>query len=453
MVHGVKPGDIPANRVNEAREAAEAATQAGKSKDEGASVSARPRRDDEASTRRAVVPVAAVPTSSWPTGAKVLAVLALVTICGAGLYQVRDWVAPVVLAFTLVLTVRPIHRWLIRNGVARWISAIITMFLILSIMVGIFAITSWSLVDVPDLAVRYADRFNQYTTDLFTWLEQNGFATGTLTDQVQNALNSSTVIAAAGQLATSVMNVGSFFAVMTFALFFITIDTLRVDNRVAVSNAFASNLTSSLAAFEGRVRQYWIVATLFGAVVSVIDYFILLFLGVPLAGTWAIFAFVTNYIPNVGFIIGVIPPALVGGLASGWSTAIWVIVLFTVVNVSIQGLLQPKIVGDAVGLSTTVTFVSLMFWTAVIGPVGSILAVPLTLFAKAVLVDSSPRTRWLDVFIAAEEHVEDRRKDGLYESEDPVPLPVSMHESGRRGKEGLMQRARQARLRRRQGQE
>ena len=76
------------------------------------------------------------------------------------------------------------------------------------------------------------------------------------------------------------------------------------------------------------------------------------------------------------------------------------IVAYSVINVMIQSLLQPKFVGDAVGLSMTLTFLSLVFWTFVIGPLGALLAVPLSLFVKALLVDADPDSRWLDSLIA-----------------------------------------------------
>ena len=76
------------------------------------------------------------------------------------------------------------------------------------------------------------------------------------------------------------------------------------------------------------------------------------------------------------------------------------IVAYSVINVMIQSLLQPKFVGDAVGLSVTLTFLPLVFWSFVIGPLGALLAVPLSLFIKARLVDADPDSRSLDPLIA-----------------------------------------------------
>ena len=114
---------------------------------------------------------------------------------------------------------------------------------------------------------------------------------------------------------------------------------------------------------------------------------------VPGAFVWAVLAFVTNFIPNIGFIIGVIPPALIALLDGGPGLMVAVIVVYSVINFVIQSVIQPRVVGDAVGLSPTLTFLSLVFWTWVIGPLGALLAVPLSLLTRALLVEADPRGR------------------------------------------------------------
>ena len=148
-------------------------------------------------------------------------------------------------------------------------------------------------------------------------------------------------------------------------------------------------------------RQYLLVTTVFGLIVAVLDTVALALLGIPLAVTWGLLAFITNYIPNVGFIIGVIPPALLGLLTGGPQLMVIVIVVYCVLNLVIQSVIQPRFIGDAVGLSVTVTFVALVFWAWLLGPLGAILAIPLTLLGKALLVDIDPQARWADALLRA----------------------------------------------------
>ena len=126
---------------------------------------------------------------------------------------------------------------------------------------------------------------------------------------------------------------------------------------------------------------------MFGFIVAVLDSAFLAFTPVPDPLLWGLLAFITNYIPNVGFIIGLVPPAALGLLIGGPGLMLLIIVVYIVLNFIIQSVIQPKFVGDAVGLSVSLTFLSLIFWVFVLGPAGAFLAVPLSLLAKALLVD------------------------------------------------------------------
>ena len=120
-----------------------------------------------------------------------------------------------------------------------------------------------------------------------------------------------------------------------------------------------------------------------GLIVAVLDAALLWAMGVPGAFVWGVLAFVTNFIPNIGFVIGVIPPALLALLEGGWDQALLVVVVYSGINVVIQTFIQPHYVGATVGLSTEMTFLSLVVWTFLLGPLGALLAVPMTLLVRA----------------------------------------------------------------------
>ncbi len=114
----------------------------------------------------------------------------------------------------------------------------------------------------------------------------------------------------------------------------------------------------------------------------------------PLPLLWGVLALITNYIPNIGFVLGLIPPALLGLLEGGPKTMLLVIIAYLAINVVVQSFIQPKFLGDAVGLSTTATFLSLIVWAWVLGPLGALLAIPLSLLVRALLIDSDPKSKW-----------------------------------------------------------
>ena len=165
-------------------------------------------------------------------------------------------------------------------------------------------------------------------------------------------------------------------------------------------------IVDALTSFAKGTRVYLTVSAVFGLIVAVIDAVVLSLLGIPGAFVWGVLAFVTNFIPNIGFVIGVIPPAIIGLLEGGPSLMLAVIALYSVINVVIQSIIQPKFQADALGLTTTLTFLSLVFWAWVLGPLGALLALPLTLLVKALLVDVDPHARWLGPLLSGVDDTE-----------------------------------------------
>ena len=117
-----------------------------------------------------------------------------------------------------------------------------------------------------------------------------------------------------GGLLGSVAGLATNFVFLIALLLFLSVESSGVPERMAEIGADRPTVVEALAKFAYGTRQYLLVTTVFGFIVAVLDTIALAIMGIPLAITWGVLAFVTNYIPNVGFILGVIPPALLGRL-------------------------------------------------------------------------------------------------------------------------------------------
>jgi predicted PurR-regulated permease PerM len=106
--------------------------------------------------------------------------------------------------------------------------------------------------------------------------------------------------------------------------------------------------------------------------------------GVDFPLLWGLLAFLFNFVPSVGSIIAAIPPILLALLQDGVPTGVGVAVGYLVINVVIGTVLEPRVMGRRLGLSTLVVFLSLVVWGWVLGPVGMLLSVPLTMVVKIV---------------------------------------------------------------------
>lgn len=362
-----------------------------------------------------------------PTGVWILLAGALASLGLWGLGQFAAILAPAFLALTLVLTIRPIHRWMVKKGVPKWISAIASIFVLVIALSSIIGLTVLAFLPLPEVIGSYQESFTRTVNNISRFfedsefLQEQGYDASNI-DNLLNQLDLNTIMTTVRTLIEQISGFSGLVLVIALSIFFIVIDTVSMESRSTIVERANPELHEALSGFEGRVRQYWLVSTIFGAIVALFDWIALQAMGIPLALAWALIAFITNYIPNIGFILGVVPPALIGLLEGGWQLMLWVIIAYSLINFVIQSLIQPKFTADAVGLSVTVTFLSLMVWGIVIGPLGALLAVPLTLFFKAVLIDSSKTTRWIDAFLISEG--ESRRKlasgsyDVTYESPD-----------------------------------
>ena len=144
------------------------------------------------------------------------------------------------------------------------------------------------------------------------------------------------------------------------------------------------------------------IKTATSAVTGVLVAALLFLLGVDYPVLWGLLAFLLNFVPNIGSIMAAIPPVLLAFLQpeSGMATAMYTALGFVAINCFISYAIEPRFMGQGLGLSTLVVFVSLVFWGWVLGPVGMLLSAPLTMTFKIVLSDFDD-TRWIAVLMGS----------------------------------------------------
>jgi AI-2 transport protein TqsA len=329
-----------------------------------------------------------------PRGLAVLLGLAGAVVVVAGMRAASGLIGPIFLALVLTIAVHPARRWLSRMRVPDWASTLICIVVVYAIILGLSFALVVATARFATLLPKYQSQFDDMLHSVGQWLSKFGVGQ----DQIKQMVDSVDVGQLAGAIG-SLLNglldvVGNLFFVLTLALF-LAMDATAFPRHLARAGESRGPLVTALIGFANGTKTYLIVSSVFGLIVAVIDTIALALLGIPVPLLWGLLAFITNYIPNIGFVIGLVPPAVLGLLEGGPGLCIAVIAVYCLVNVVIQTVIQPRIVGDAVGLSTTLTFVSLVFWAWVLGAVGALLAVPLSLLAKALLVDVDPSTRWL----------------------------------------------------------
>ena len=327
--------------------------------------------------------------------------LAAATIAVAGLRAIAWLVAPVFLALVVVVALAPVQGWLRRIGVPRWLATTVLLVLVWAVLLAFVALLVVSAAQLAALLPDYAGQAEVLINEVVADLNTAGLVSGQLSDLI-GQIEYGQIVGLATGLLTQLLGAASTLVLLLSALVFMAIESSGFPRRMALVGEERPHLPVALTLFTQGTRSYLLVSTVFGAIVAVGDWVALTIIGVPAAAMWGLLAFVTNYVPNIGFVLGVVPPALLGLLAGGWGELIAIVVVYSLLNFVVQTLVQPRFVGDSVGLSMTVTFIALLFWSWVLGALGALLAIPLTLLVKALLVDVDPRGHWLDTLLREE---------------------------------------------------
>lgn len=348
------------------------------------------------STHAGVVTGAAGQTQSavLPVSLKVLLGLAAAVVVLAGVSFAREVIGPLALAAVIVIICNPLRKRFDRAGWPSWISTTLVVALSWTVLLVLAGLLAFATAEFTQLVIAYAPELRATADSAFAFFTSLGISEQ-FTDALTSVLSPSEIVRYATSLGSGMLGVlTALFFIFAYTIF-MAADAGRFRRATREFGPSAGPRVRRFAAFNSNVRRYYIVNAGFGLLVAVVDGLALWWLGVPAPLVWAILSFVTNFVPNIGFVLGVLPPAILALVVGGWPLMLAVILVYSVANVLLQVLIQPKFVSDAVNLSLTLSFVSVLFWTLIIGPLGAILAIPLTLLARALILEGDPNMGWL----------------------------------------------------------
>ncbi len=279
---------------------------------------------------------------------------------------------PILLAMVITITVLPVPGRLTDRGLPGWLALVITIGIVvlalgLIIVTVFFSITKLS----TELPVYYSSGVQAASEDF-------GLTTGQQTN-LQPVLEINTWGPIAESLLADIISLLVQFG-LALVIFFFMISaaiSLPAPSRLGLDpNAPTIRRVTGLTE---DVRKYISVLTGVNFLVGFGNTIFLLILGVDYAVLWGLLAWFMGYIPSIGFIIALIPPVLMAYAQYGLQTALIVLIGYVLINGGVQNFIQPKIMGQRLQISPVIVFVSLFVWGFLLGGIGAILAVPLTL--------------------------------------------------------------------------
>ena len=341
-------------------------------------------------------------SNRWALPRGLIILLGVAAALGAalGLREFSTILGPVFLALVLSIAVHPVRRFADRHAWPAWLGVILSLLAVYAIVAGLFAILVIAGIQFATLLQDYAPQFQAFLQQAVQVLESVGVSQQKLQD-LANQLSPSKLVGIAGDLIGGLAGVLSNIFFLIVLLFFTVADAGDFASKLERISPRGQRLAEAFRQFAHGSRQYLAVATIFGAIVASLDVIALWILDIRYAWLWGLLAFITNYIPNIGFIIGLVPPTIIALLDHDVVTAIIVVIVYCVLNFVIQTIIQPRVVGVTVGLSATLSFLSLIVWATILGASGAFLAIPLSLFVKYLFVDVDPEHDWVGPLLSS----------------------------------------------------
>jgi len=329
-----------------------------------------------------------------PRGLIILLGLAAALGAALGMREFSNILGPVFLALVLSITVHPVRRLADRHGWPAWVGIILSLLAVYGIVAGLFFILIISGIQFAALLQDYAPQFQELLGQATALLESVGISQEQLQKMVSE-LSPGRLVGLASSVLGGIAGVLSNAVFLIVLLFFTVADAGAFASKLEGITPRGRRLAQAFGQFAHGSRQYLVVATIFGAIVATCDVIALWILDIRYAWLWGLLAFITNYIPNIGFIIGLVPPTIIALLDQDVVTAVIVIIVYSVLNFVIQTIIQPRIVGNTVGLSPTLSFLCFIILATILGASGAFLAIPLSLFVKSLFVDVDPEQDWV----------------------------------------------------------
>lgn len=307
-------------------------------------------------------------------------------------------VVPFLLAGFLAIICAPPLFWMKRKGVPSMIGILALLFGAVLAQMILVTLVSKSVADFSQNLPFYQDRLKTLTYDSLQIMSRWGVELET--DKIAEILNPSRILKLAANMLNGLggMLTNTFFVFLT--LIFILSEAAGFPNKL---RAILNDKNSDLATYSqitSGVNRYLGIKTLTSMGTGIFISLWLFFQGVDFPIMWGVFAFLLNYIPNIGSIIAAVPAILLTLVQLGPVAAGIAGLGFLIVNMVVGSIIEPKVMGEGTGLSALVVFLSLAFWGWVLGPVGMLLSVPLTMAVKIAL-GKQESTKWLAILLGS----------------------------------------------------
>ncbi|MDN4501143.1 AI-2E family transporter [Alteromonadaceae bacterium BrNp21-10] len=347
--------------------------------------------------------------------ARILLVMASVVVILAGIKTASTVLVPFLLSIFIAISCYPLIELAGRYRVPRWLAILLVIMLIIVMGLFLAGLVGKSMNDFSAQMPMYQEKLG----DKFALLSEKLAVLDIKIDRQQllSYLDPGMAMGVVSNLLSSVGGVMTNFMLILLTVVFMLFEADSFPRKVHIALADPTMKIQHIDRFLKSVKNYLAIKTVVSLGTGILAGLLLYFLEVDHFMLWATAAFLLNYVPNIGSIIAALPPMLLALVQIGPSTAGFVGLGFFMINMVMGNVIEPRYMGRGLGLSTLVVFLSLIFWGWLLGAVGMLLSVPLTMIVKIAL-ESNEDSRWLGMLLSSEDAAEAKADEVVSEVEE-----------------------------------
>ena len=329
--------------------------------------------------------------------ARFLVIAAAFVIVVSGLKMAGELLVPFLLAVFIAMIVSPLLGWLKHHRIPGGIAILLIVVLILLVGLLLSAVIGSSVDDFRKDIPLYSAKLSLMSHDLQAWLSARGIDINP--QQWQSSFDPGVAMSFAGSTLASFGSVMTNALMILLTVIFILAENIGFSEKLRLARGKAVS-EEWLTKFSESVHNYLAIKTAISLITGLLIFIWLTILGVDYAVLWGLIAFLLNFVPTVGSFIAAVPAVLLAIVQLGIFHAGLTLAGFVVVNLVMGNAIEPRWMGKGLNLSPLVVFVSLVLWGWVLGPVGMLLSIPLTIMIKIAL-ESQQETRWIGVLLGS----------------------------------------------------
>jgi len=295
----------------------------------------------------------------------------------AGLKLGADLVNPILFALLLAICFAPLPEWLGRKGLSKGLSLAISIVLIISLGVLITYLLANSVSGLSESLPVYEQKLSEYYNDVVQFAQSRNVDITKMTKHVNIAPEK--IVGFATSITASVTGMISNSIIIILLMLFIVIELVGYEAGTRKGNREKLSMHDWLVSLSGDLRKYISINAWEGLILGSMNFIFMLIMGVDFAFLWAFLSFFLNFIPNIGFVMSVIPPALIALITLGPVKALIVIAGYFLINFFVENILNPLFMKKGLSISLLNSFLSMFVWGWILGMPGAFLGVPLTM--------------------------------------------------------------------------